>query len=98
MFLNRARILADENGFYEFETIHPGRYPLDQTRLRPSHIHYRVSHPNHRTLVTQLYFKGDPHIEGDPFVRPSLIIELKQNQAETASYESGVFDIVLAPK
>jgi len=96
-FLNRARLLTDENGDYEFETIHPGHYPLDQTRMRPAHIHYRVMHPQHKTLITQLYFKGDPHIEGDPYVRPSLIIDLKKQNVGEASYEHGIFDIVLAP-
>lgn len=90
--------MTDETGFYEFETIHPGHYPLNETRLRPAHIHYRTSHPSHRTLITQLYFKGDPHIEGDPFVRPSLIIELAEKTIGAQTYESGVFDIVLAPK
>ncbi|HVF85749.1 MAG TPA: hypothetical protein VM821_07185 [Abditibacteriaceae bacterium] len=98
VFLNRARLVTDESGYYEFETVHPGHYPLDETRLRPAHIHYRISHPNHKTLVTQLYFKGDPNIEGDPFVRPSLVIQLKTQKAGAATYESGVFDIVLGPK
>lgn len=98
VFLNRARLVTDETGYYEFETVHPGRYPLDETRLRPAHIHYQLSHPAHKTLITQLYFKGDPHIEGDPFVRPSLIIELAREQIEDGVYESGVFDIVLAPR
>ncbi len=98
VFLNRARLLTDESGYYEFETIHPGHYPLDETRLRPAHIHYRISHPNHKTLVTQLYFKGDPNIEGDPFVRPSLVIQLEEQKTETGTYERGVFDVVLGPK
>lgn len=98
VFLNRARLITDESGVYEFETIHPGHYPLDETRLRPAHIHYRISHPQHKTLIMQLYFKGDRHIEGDPFVRPSLIIELEKREIGEATYESGVFDIVLAPR
>jgi catechol 1,2-dioxygenase len=98
VFLNRARLITDESGYYEFETVHPGHYPLDETRLRPAHIHYRLSHATHKTLVTQLYFKGDPNIEGDPFVRPSLIIALKEQKVGTASYESGTFDIVLEAK
>jgi protocatechuate 3,4-dioxygenase beta subunit len=98
VFLNRARVITDENGAYEFETVHPGKYPLDETRLRPAHIHYRISHPAHKTLITQLYFKGDTHIEGDPFVVPSLIIELDKRKNGEATYEHGVFDIVLAPR
>ncbi len=98
VFLNRARLITDESGYYEFETVHLGHYPLDETRLRPAHVHYRISHPNHKTLVTQLYFKGDPNIDGDPFVRPSLIIDLTKKNVGKDTYESGVFDIVLGPK
>ena len=96
VYLYRVRLVTDENGFYEYETIHPGRYPLDETRLRPSHIHYQISAPQHKTLITQLYFKGDTQIVGDPFVQPSLIIALKNNAVGLSSYESGIFDIVLA--
>jgi protocatechuate 3,4-dioxygenase beta subunit len=30
------------------------------------HIHYKVSAPGHKTLITQLYFATDPVFEGDP--------------------------------
>ena len=96
VFRNRARIVTDESGSYEYETIHPGRYPLDETRLRPAHIHYWIRHAGYKDLITQLYFKGDPHNEGDPFVKPSLIIALRQQKVREQSYEIGTFDIVLA--
>lgn len=98
VFLNRARVITDESGSYEFETVHPGKYPLDATRLRPAHIHYRISHAAHKTLITQLYFKGDTSIDGDPFVRPSLIIPLQLRGTGASRYETGSFDIVLAPR
>lgn len=98
VFLNRARLITDENGYYEYETVHPGHYPLDETRLRPAHIHYYVRHPRYQELITQLYFNGDPHNDGDPFIKPSLIIDLRQGKAGSQSYEIGDFDIVLAPK
>ncbi len=49
--LLRASIKTDGEGRYRFSTIVPGEYPG-----RPRHIHYRVSHAAHATLVTQLYF------------------------------------------
>ena len=34
---------------------------------RPAqHIHYLISAPGHKTLITQLYFATDPYFEGDP--------------------------------
>lgn len=52
--LLRASIKADVEGRYSFNSIVPAEYPG-----RPRHIHYRVSHAGHATLVTQLYFTGD---------------------------------------
>lgn len=49
--LLRASLKTDAEGRYSFSTIVPSEYPG-----RPRHIHYRVSHPLHATLVTQLYF------------------------------------------
>ncbi len=55
--LLRARLTADGAGQYRYSTILPGEYPG-----RPRHIHYRVSHPGHAALVTQLYFGSERDI------------------------------------
>lgn len=96
VFLNRARLLCDENGYYEYETVHPGPYQIGPNQWRPCHIHYLVQHPGYRRLITQLYFKGDKHNQTDAFIKESLIIEVVEIKAGTETYESGVFDIVLA--
>jgi catechol 1,2-dioxygenase len=58
----RAKLRPNEQGVYEVETIMPGSY-VD----RPAqHIHYLISAPGHKTLVTQAYFSTDPFFEGDP--------------------------------
>jgi catechol 1,2-dioxygenase len=97
VFLYRARLVTDENGCYEYETIHPGRYQTGPNVWRPSHIHYLVRHPGYTTLVTQLYFKGDPMNQTDPFIKPSLIIEVREQKVNGGVIETGTFDIVLAP-
>jgi protocatechuate 3,4-dioxygenase beta subunit len=94
-FEHRARLVADETGAYEVETIHPGVYGAGPGQYRPSHIHYRIAHPGYRTLTTQLYFAGDPHLAGDPLVHDSLVIRLERVQASRGAYERGTFDIVL---
>lgn len=96
VFKYRARLITDEQGRYEYETIHPGRYKIGEETWRPAHIHYLVRHPGYRALITQLYFKGDPHNKGDAFIKPSLIVELTEVRAAKASYETATFDIVLA--
>ncbi len=95
VFVNRARMVTDEQGRYEFETIHPGSY-LNGSQYRPPHIHFRVSFAKHQTLITQLYFKGDKYQKADPFIKDSLIIELEAKKNGKAEYKAGTFDIVLA--
>jgi protocatechuate 3,4-dioxygenase beta subunit len=96
VFLNRVRLMTGENGAYELETIHPGRYQIAPGVWRPSHIHYLVRAPGYKTLVTQLYFNGDPMNAKDQFIKPSLIIALTSEKGDRGSYEHGIFDIVLA--
>ncbi len=94
----RLRLITDENGYYEYETIHPGRYKIDANVWRPAHIHYMVAAPKYVTLVTQMYFDGDPHNKKDQFIRDSLIMPVKKVTKGSSSYELITFDIVLAPK
>jgi catechol 1,2-dioxygenase len=96
VFVNRARLLTDENGCYEYETVFPGRYKIGENTWRPSHIHYLVRADGYRTLVTQLYFKGDPYNKTDEFIKESLIIDLVEKKVEKGVYRAGTFDIVLA--
>ena len=96
-YKNRARIVTDERRYYEYEAIHPGRYKLSASMWRPAHIHYMIQKSGYKTLVTQLYFEGDPHNDKDPFIKKSLIIPLKKVAVKTGqTYERGTFDIVLA--
>jgi catechol 1,2-dioxygenase len=86
-FLFRGRMRPGRCGRYRVATVMPGQYDLGEAK-RPAHIHFKISAPGHRPLTTQLYFKGDPWLERDPFVRKSLIIDLQKSV--------GAFDIVLA--
>lgn len=61
-------IRTDANGHYGFKTIKPGAYPLsvaDKEGWRCRHIHFKVSRPGSRELITQMYFHGDPLIADD---------------------------------
>lgn len=97
VFINRARLVTDENGYYEYETIHPGAYRIGPDAWRPPHIHYLVRHPGYRQLITQLYFRGDPHQRADDFIKDSLIIDLREQRTPRGNYKLGTFNIVLAP-
>ncbi|HYO80333.1 MAG TPA: hypothetical protein VES20_02955 [Bryobacteraceae bacterium] len=95
----RAKIATEERCEYSLETILPGHYAD-----RPAqHIHYMITAPGHRTLITQVYFATDPFFEGDPdknfgkrrivgnrdLVRPVKLFEEAMPRAEIS------FDIVL---
>jgi catechol 1,2-dioxygenase len=97
VFVNRCRLVTDDSGYYEYETIHPGAYQVGPNAWRPPHIHYLVRHPGYRQLVTQLYFRGDPHQREDQFIRASLVIDLAERRVGNATYKTGTFPIVLAP-
>jgi protocatechuate 3,4-dioxygenase beta subunit len=86
----RAAVETDALGGFSFLTIVPGRY-LNGARHRPAHIHAKLSAPGHRPLTTQLYFAGDPYNEGDPFIRPSLIM----TPFDTPAGKAAAFDFVL---
>lgn len=98
VFHYRARLGVDEAGGYEYETVLPGRYKIGRDTWRPRHIHYRVQCAGYKTLVTQLYFKDDPHNEKDAFIKPSLIIAPETLKAPGGEYQQGVFNIILAPE
>lgn len=99
----RGMMYTNERGQYEIETVMPGRYPVPPNLpglekyaglTRPAHIHFRVIESLHVPVTTQLYFKGDPYIAGDPFAsqKRTLAIDLTQD----GTRRRGVFDIVLA--
>lgn len=96
VYVNRTRVLADETGYYEFETVHPGAYKTGPDTWRPAHIHYLVRKPGYAVLVTQLYFKGDKHNAADDFIKASLIVALESAKVGTTTIETGVFDVVLS--
>ena len=68
-FTGGGRALTDDDGWYRFITIIPGRYPWanHDNAWRPAHIHFSLFGPSFVTrLVTQMYFPGDPMLPYDP--------------------------------
>jgi catechol 1,2-dioxygenase len=97
----RGQMLTDAQGRFQLETIRPGNYPLGGS-MRPRHIHFMVTSPDHVPLTTQLYFRGDPYLapndpcgDGCNSDEASLIIDLVEARRGEVDGFEGVFDIVL---
>lgn len=88
----RGRLSTGADGSYALRTIVPGRY-LDGAGFRPAHIHVRVQAPGYRRLTTQLYFRGDPNNDTDPFIHESLIMTLR----DAGTGKAAQFEFVIAP-
>jgi len=58
----RTLLEPGAKGSYAIESVMPGHYP---TRVC-QHVHYLVTAPGHKPLITQLYFATDPVFDGDP--------------------------------
>lgn len=57
----RSAIAPPPSGVYSFDSIMPGHYPARVAR----HVHYFVTAPGCKPLLTQLYFSTDEVFEGD---------------------------------
>jgi catechol 1,2-dioxygenase len=98
-FRNRIRLMTDQTGYYEYETIRPASYRIGSGPLafRPAHIHYMVQAPGYKKLITQMYFKGDKFNKTDRSAsRSNLIIETEKTKTTNGVYDQGTFDLVLA--
>lgn len=96
-FKNRARLITSESGYYEFEAIHPIAYEPNPGFWRSPHIHYKITHPGYKTLVTELFFEGDAKHDIDPLFQTALTTRIAKEQANGHTFETAIFDIVLEP-
>src|SRR4051812_21721076 len=94
----RGIFQADDKGNYLLRTVRPLGYfiPLDgpvgqmvmsQKRhgMRPAHIHFLISAPGYRELVTALYLAGDEHLDDDVVFGASadLVAHVKEGDPES---------------
>jgi protocatechuate 3,4-dioxygenase beta subunit len=95
-YLFRGQFLTGEEGAYRFRTIIPGKY-LNGGTYRPSHLHFRITAPGHRELVSQVYFKDDPYIAADPWAGdPRAKERILPLQPDANGMDSVTFDIYLS--
>lgn len=118
----RAWIAADGNGAYGFWGLRPTPYPIPadgpvgrllaatgRSPMRAAHLHFMVSAPGFRTLVTHIFVEGDEQlVVGDSVfgVKDSLIKRFDRQPAGTpapagrdlggVAWSRTRFDVVLA--
>lgn len=105
-FTGVGRARADTRGEYRFVTIRPGAYPWRNhaNAWRPAHLHFSLFGPAFANrLVTQMYFPGDPLLEGDPIfhsvpdpaARARLVARFDWDRTQPEFALAYRFDIVL---
>jgi catechol 1,2-dioxygenase len=93
----RGRFSTDAQGGYFFRSVHPAGYPvptngpcgvlLDAQRrhpYRPAHLHFMVSYPGHKVLITQVFADDAETLLSDPVfgVTPPLVGHFERTQKD----------------
>ncbi|GAA1124742.1 intradiol ring-cleavage dioxygenase [Nocardioides aquiterrae] len=118
----RAHLFSDADGAFRFWAITPTPYPIPhdgpvgamlaatgRSPMRASHLHFMVSAPALRTLVTHVFVRGDELLASDSVfgVKDSLVKDFVEQAADAPTpdgrdlggrtWSRTRFDIVLAP-
>jgi protocatechuate 3,4-dioxygenase beta subunit len=90
----RGRFRTD-TGYFVFRTTRPRYYPIPtdgpvgklvlasgRQPYRPAHVHFIITAPGYERLVTTLYIKGDPYLDGDVLFGSdgALVAEYRKNE------------------
>lgn len=119
----RAHLFAEADGSFRFWGLTPTPYPIPddgpvgqmleatgRSPMRASHLHFMVTAPQMRSLVTHIFVEGDELLDSDTVfgVKDSLIKTFEQPSAGTPTpdgrdlgdetWSRTRFDIVLAPE
>ncbi|GAA0463578.1 alcohol dehydrogenase [Paractinoplanes deccanensis] len=91
----RARLRSDEHGRLWFRSILPSEYPIPadgpvgrmlratgRHPYRAPHLHFMISAPGHRRLITQLFVAGGPYLGSDAVfgVKDELIVDFPAHE------------------
>ncbi|MGQ0629870.1 MAG: dioxygenase family protein [Sporichthyaceae bacterium] len=108
----RGRLSTDADGAFSYTSVVPVPYgipdggatgrlmaALGRHCMRPSHLHFKITHPDATALTTQLYFADDPYIDSDVVgaVKASLVTKLDRRVGDDGQpYAACSYDFVLA--
>lgn len=108
---NRGRFITGSDGAYRFIGIKPVSYPipddgpvgqmlghLGRHPYRPAHVHFMVTAPGHKTIVTHTFVGDDDYLSDDTVfgVKETLVAPFEHIKGET-EWRSP-FDFVIVPE
>jgi hydroxyquinol 1,2-dioxygenase len=103
----RGHLFTDSAGRYAFWAVTPTPYPIPddgpvgelleavgRSPMRASHLHFKVSAPGLRTLVTHIFVRGCEYLDRDSVfgVKESLVRSFEEQPAGTATPDGRVVD------
>ena len=108
----RGRFRTDEKGTYAFRSVRPSGYPVPvdgpcgdllraQARrpYRPAHLHFMVSKPGYKVLITQFFADDDEHLATDVTfsVVKNLVGSFHKHGEGSDSHFTVSHDLVITP-
>ncbi|WDE99240.1 protocatechuate 3,4-dioxygenase [Lentisphaera profundi] len=95
-FQGWAIIPSSKDGSFKFKTILPGAYPIGKKRMRPPHIHFKVSKKDYHPITTQMYFPNNPLNQKDKLLQKlnkqeQALLIAKINQGGSDNYEFNIY-------
>ncbi|HEV7203785.1 MAG TPA: dioxygenase [Jatrophihabitans sp.] len=102
----RARLETDTDGHYRFWALTPTPYPIPadgpvgdllaatgRTPMRAPHLHFRVGHPEARTLTTHAFVAGDGLAVDSVFgLRDSLVVDFARAPRDAPTPDGRIVD------
>lgn len=97
----RGTFFTDDEGKYAFIALRPTPYPIpydgpagkllqlmDRHPMRPAHIHWRVTAPGYRSLITQIYDRTCKYVEDDSVfaVKGDLVVDFQPGTAKAKEF------------
>lgn len=106
----RGRFRTDAEGRFHFRSVRPAGYPVPtdgpcgellRAQLRhpnrPAHLHFMVSKPGHKVLITQVFADDDENLESDPVFGVTRNLIGRYEPAPGGGHATLQHDFVLEP-
>lgn len=88
----RASLESGRGGAFGITTVLPGHH----MGYRARHIHFVITHPDHRRLITRIFFEGDENIDEAPW--PELAVFVEESEVGGAPALHADLEFVLVPQ